>query len=111
MGESEKSPVLALSLPQPVAVRTGCAWRVEMARLVVDSRERQLIKLLGGSVDVRTLDVGDVLCQHEDGSGWVAERKTTNDLAASLRDGRWAEQRDRLYKSGLTVTSRQGGTG
>ena len=74
-----------------------------MARLVVDRRERQLIKLLGSdAVDVQTLDVGDVVCRYE-GSGWVAERKTANDLAQSIKDGRWAEQKDRLYKSGLTV--------
>ena len=52
-----------------------------MARLVVDRRERQLIKLLGSdAVDVQTLDVGDVVCRYE-GSGWVAERKTAKDLA------------------------------
>ena len=53
---------------------------------------------------MHTLDVGDVLCEYgDDGSGWVAERKTVDDLAASLQDGRWEEQCDRLIKTGMSV--------
>ena len=74
-----------------------------MARFVVDARERKLSNLFGDLVETETLDVGDILCTYEDGSGWVAERKTASDLAKSLKDGRWAEQKDRLSKSGLTV--------
>ena len=74
------------------------------ARLVLDTRERKLIKLFRkGDIDVRTLDVGDILCEYDDGSGWVAERKTVDDLAISIQDGRWDEQRDRLFKTGLSV--------
>ena len=74
------------------------------ARLVLDTRERKLIKLYKeGDTDVRPLDVGDILCEYDDGSGWVAERKTIDDLAISIQDGRWDEQRDRLFKTGLTV--------
>ena len=68
----------------------------------MDARERKLSNLFG-DVDTETLDVGDILRTYEDGSGWVAERKTASDLAKSLKDGRWAEQKDRLSKSGLTV--------
>ena len=64
-----------------------------MGRLVVDLRERQLLGLLPG-VERATLDVGDALCKYEDGSGWIVERKTASDLAASLMDGRWAEPKD-----------------
>ena len=67
-----------------------------MGRLVVDQRERQLLGLLPG-VERATLDVGDILCKYEDGTGWIAERKTASDLAASLKDGRWAEQKDREH--------------
>ena len=69
----------------------------------MDARERKLSNLFGDLVETETLDVGDILCTYEDGSGWVAERKTASDLAKSLKDGRWAEQKDRLSKSGLTV--------
>ena len=74
------------------------------ARLNLDTCERKLIKLFTkGSIDVRTLDVGDVLCEYDDGSGWVAERKTVDDLAISIQDGRCDEQRDCLFKTGLAV--------
>ena len=72
-------------------------------KLVVDARERSLIKLLGKEIEVRTLEVGDIMCEYEDGSFWIAERKTADDLAASIHDGRWEEQKDRLLKSGGRV--------
>ena len=75
-----------------------------MVRLVIDTRERQLIKLFGeGEVEVQSLDVGDVLCEYESGNSWLAERKTADDLARSVIDGRWDEQKDRLRKSGRKV--------
>ncbi len=59
-----------------------------MTRLVVDARERSLIKVLGKDIVVETLEVGDILCEYENGAPWIAERKTADDLAASIRDGR-----------------------
>ncbi len=69
----------------------------------MDARERSLIQVLGKEIEVRTLEVGDILCEYEDGSFWIAERKTADDLAASIHDGRWKEQKDRLLKSGGRV--------
>ena len=75
-----------------------------MPLLVIDKRERALIKLFQpDQIEVQTLDVGDVFCQYDNGANWIAERKTAEDLAASLKDGRWDEQKDRLLKSGCTV--------
>ncbi len=72
-------------------------------KLVVDTRERSLIKALGKELEVRTLEVGDILCEYEDGSFWIAERKTADDLAASIHDGRWKEQKEtcavRVFRS------------
>ena len=48
-------------------------------RLVVDARERELMSLFAGAVQIRTLDVGDVLCEYGDGTSWVVERKTAAD--------------------------------
>ena len=48
-------------------------------RLVVDARERELVSLFAGAVEIRTLDVGDVLCEYADGTSWVVERKTAAD--------------------------------
>ena len=76
----------------------------QMFELIVDKRERHLLALFGdGGVQTETLDLGDVLCKYADGSCWVAERKSTQDLANSIKDGRWDEQRSRLSSSDLHV--------
>ena len=72
--------------------------------LIVDKRERHLLALFGdGVVQSETLELGDVLCKYPDGSCWVAERKSTQDLANSIKDGRWDEQKARLASSGLHI--------
>ncbi len=66
---------------------------------VVDTRERDLIPLLNPWPS-RTLPVGDIwigLSGEEVAAGGVViERKTTDDLEASIMDGRYREQRTRL---------------
>ena len=66
--------------------------------LIVDARGRSLIRLLA-DVEMQTISVGDILCESEDGS-WIAECKTAQDLANSIVDGRWHEQKHRLLQSG-----------
>ena len=65
---------------------------------VVDIRERDLIPLL--SWPVKTLPVGDIWIglsgEQILPGGIVIERKTTDDLEASILDGRYREQRTRL---------------
>ena len=76
----------------------------QMFELIVDKRERHLLALFGdGGVQAETLELGDVLCKYPHGSCWVAERKTTQDLAHSIKDGRWDEQKSRLASCGLHV--------
>lgn len=91
--------------------------------LVVDVRETALLAELGRqlplmkqltpitSISVRSqsLDVGDVLILHLAAQPppeveLLVERKTLADLAASLRDGRYHEQRARLKASGARRT-------
>lgn len=66
---------------------------------VVDTRERDLIPLLS-PWSVRTLPVGDIWIglsgEEVMLGGVVIERKTTDDLEASIMDGRYREQRTRL---------------
>jgi len=66
---------------------------------VVDTRERDLIPLLN-PWPTRTIPVGDIwigLSGEDVGPGGiVAERKSTDDLEASIMDGRYREQRTRL---------------
>ena len=76
----------------------------QMFELIVDKRERHLLALFGdGGVQAETLDLGDVLCKYPDGSCWIAERKSTQDFARSILDGRWDEQKARLASSGLHI--------
>jgi ERCC4-type nuclease len=75
-------------------------------KLKVDHREKKLIKLLEAfktmhefdfSIEVQELPLGDIiLCDDDDTERLIIERKSVNDLAASLRDGRYREQSYRL---------------
>lgn len=68
-------------------------------RVYIDNRERTLVDILT-SIGVphvsRQLDVGDIDMFGESGQRFILERKTLPDLAASLRDGRFKSQKDRL---------------
>ena len=75
-------------------------------QVTIDSREKGLIRIFEGAGvahQVATLPVGDVVCQYENGRVWIAERKRSDDLGASLKDGRWKEQSVRLFGSGHQV--------
>ena len=77
----------------------------QMFELIMGKRERQLLALFGdGGIQSETLALGDVLRKYPDGSFWIAERKSTQDLANSIKDGRWDEQKSRLASSGLHVS-------
>ena len=71
-------------------------------QLSIDHRETRLSDAL---LDIphRMIDmpVGDIRCEYsDDRTAWVAERKTSHDLAASIKSGRWADQNARLHESG-----------
>ena len=75
-------------------------------QVTIDSREKGLIRIFEGAGvahQVAALPVGDVVCQYENGRVWIAERKRSDDLGASLKDGRWKEQSVRLFGSGHQV--------
>ena len=78
----------------------------------IDTRERQLIPLckqqiidLGienTEIKVESLDLGDVIVEDDDGNELlIIERKSLNDLASSISDGRYAEQSYRLLHNPL----------
>lgn len=74
-----------------------------MATLTVDGRETRLIASLQTAqepVNVVTaqLEVGDITLTHQDLPGFTLyfERKTGADLAASVNDGRYREQKKRV---------------
>lgn len=69
--------------------------------IILDNRERDLMRLLRAESTVRVLDVGDahIVCTDLSGSERtvvIAERKAVTDLESSLTDGRYREQRTRL---------------
>lgn len=74
-----------------------------MATAVVDTNAGEdemfaklACKLGEERVTRRRLDVGDVLLEHPEHGSVAIERKSWEDLASSLADGRWAEQKARL---------------
>lgn len=65
----------------------------------VDCRERALItefQRLLFPVTVKMLDIGDVAITDDGERSLIIERKTAQDLAASIKDGRYREQKQRL---------------
>ena len=68
---------------------------MEGTEIVLDYRERALRALMPGAASA-PLPVGDVLVRSGGVPRLLLERKTVADLAASIRDGRWREQTERL---------------
>ena len=73
--------------------------------LVIDNREHHLIAKLEGvcEVKVETLDIGDILFREGDETILIIERKTIEDLKASICDGRAREQKARLLHCGIPI--------
>jgi ERCC4-type nuclease len=68
---------------------------MNMPKIIIDSREITLSRALlriGLEHETRPLVLGDIII----GDEWILERKTATDLARSLVDGRFEEQRSRL---------------
>lgn len=79
-----------------------------MAQIVVDVREAKILKLLDHQCTSRQLSIGDIILLNPDNhvnTLAIIERKTVADLAASLKDGRWHEQKLRLMQEKETSGS------
>ena len=91
---------IALLFLPPYEHHSNAAMKRFKMALSIDFREKALIRLLQClKPAVLSLPVGDLTCSYENGSVWVMERKTAEDLASSIIDGRWAEQSSRLLSS------------
>ena len=66
--------------------------------LIVDTREQEVISKLSSMVDIKVeqLEIGDIVFKQDGEILLVIERKTVNDLKASICDGRSREQKSRL---------------
>lgn len=63
--------------------------------LIIDSRETKLLSLIQVPHKIESLPIGDILLESSD-NRLLIERKTCDDLTASIKDGRYREQRSRL---------------
>ena len=70
--------------------------------IIIDNRENSLIKLLEENKIVfikKNLEIGDIQFIENDKLIYIVERKTINDLGASIKDGRYKEQKMRLLSN------------
>lgn len=77
----------------------------------IDYREKKLIPIIQSlnkdydfniNVEIENLPIGDIIiCDKKGNEKLIIERKTLNDLAASIRDGRYSEQSFRLENNSL----------
>ena len=75
-------------------------------KLVIDYREKRFIeclkkninnkKITNFSYEIKNLPIGDIVFFNEERQIMIIERKTLNDLSASIKDGRYKEQSFRL---------------
>ena len=72
-----------------------------MIELVIDNREHDLVQKIKPLIQplIEQLEVGDILFREDGKTILVIERKTVNDLKASICDGRGREQKARLLGS------------
>ena len=70
--------------------------------IIIDNRENSLIKLLEENKETFTkknLEIGDIQFIENNKLIYIIERKTINDLGASIKDGRYKEQKMRLLSN------------
>ena len=81
-------------------------------KLKIDNREKKLINLITAfkeqynlkniDITIEVLDIGDfIICDDDDNEILIIERKSLNDLASSIKDGRYVEQSLRLSNLSL----------
>jgi len=70
--------------------------------IILDNRERDLIKLCNNNnieITCKNLDIGDIIFEENNENIYIIERKTFDDLGASIKDGRYKEQKIRLLEN------------
>lgn len=83
--------------------------QVEISKmeLVIDVREHHIIEKLTECNTIKfsteQLDIGDIIFRQDGEIVLIIERKTVNDLKASICDGRAREQKLRLLGSGIPI--------
>ena len=75
-------------------------------QIIIDNREHALIESCNKyistitkstiTIEIQTLQLGDIVIRHKEKDVLCIERKTIQDLLASIKDGRYQEQSHRL---------------
>ena len=86
-------------------------YHLNYSMIKIDYREKKLIPIIQSlnndynfniNIEVENLPIGDIIIYDKRGNEkLIIERKTLNDLAASIRDGRYSEQSFRLENNSL----------
>lgn len=71
--------------------------------LIIDSRELDLRKIIDINYIVKQLDLGDIIIKDNNNIILIIERKTCSDLIASIKDGRYHDQKSRLLLSSTKI--------
>ena len=64
--------------------------------LIIDNREKIDINTCNINVTYSNLEIGDYIISKDSTIYFIIERKTIQDYANSIRDGRYREQKQRL---------------
>jgi len=74
--------------------------------LIIDYRERKLVSHFKDkpNVEIKNLDIGDIIFNYNGDLVLLIERKTVADLGASILDGRNREQKVRLMNCGIDTS-------
>jgi crossover junction endonuclease MUS81 len=68
-------------------------------KLLIDTREQKLAALVDLPFQLAQLELGDIQIKLDDQIFVLFERKTVQDLAASIKDNRYKEQKQRLLST------------
>ena len=70
-------------------------------KIQIDFREKDIVEHLQKELelDILSLPIGDFIIEKEKDDIYIIERKTISDLSASIKDGRFREQKQRLLES------------
>ena len=75
---------------------------INIMNIIIDNRERDLIKICNENnekIILKNLDLGDIVYEKDNEIIYIIERKTFNDLGASIKDGRYKEQKINLLEN------------
>lgn len=87
-------------------IKRKCIKKNIMTKLIIDNRERRLYEEIKSrdleeyeiEISEKQLEIGDIIIENEK-TKILFERKTNQDLLASIKDGRFREQKVRMMSS------------